>query len=150
MANKIDTLLTNGRIYTMREEGQWVEAVGIHEGRILFAGSTAACAACPAERIIDLKGKTVLPIFPCTDLHWIENRLGKERLSVYEAICLFTKNIAYMTGDEDVLGTIEAGKYADLTVLSADPFRMEPDRLKNLAVDMTFVAGEVVYESCSF
>ena len=144
----------------------------------------------------------VQPIFLCTDLHWIESRLGedrihdaylwktlmkngmilaggsdcpvepydpikgihaavtrqdlngyppegwqpREKLTVYEAICLFTKNIAYTTGDEDVLGTIEVGKFADLTVLDQDPFRTAPEKLKNIQVAMTYVAGQKVFD----
>jgi len=144
----------------------------------------------------------IQPIFLCTDLYWIESRLGKdrikdtylwktlmgaglilaggsdcpvesydpikgihaavmrqdltgfppegwhpqERLTVYEAICLFTKNIAYMTGDEDVLGTIEINKFADLTVLEEDPFQIGPEKLRDVKVAMTFVAGEKVFD----
>jgi len=144
----------------------------------------------------------VQPVFLCTDLHWIEDRLGKERiryaylwktmsdaglilaggsdcpvesydplmgiyaavtrqdpdgfppegwqpaerLSVYEAICLFSKNVAFATGQEAVLGTIETGKYADFTVLEKDPFAVEPEKLKDLGIAMTFVAGDKVYD----
>lgn len=144
----------------------------------------------------------IQPVFLCTDLYWIEKRLGKkriktayiwktlanngllltggsdcpvesydpikgihaavmrqdlngfppegwksrERLTVYEAICLFSKNIAYATGDEDVLGTIEVNKFADLTILNEDPFQIKPEKLKEIQVTMTFVAGEKVYE----
>lgn len=159
-----------------------------------------------SDQLVRLKTLPVVldvqPIFLCTDLYWIESRLGSsrirdaylwktltdrgfilvggsdcpvesydpikgiyaavtrqdtngfpcggwqpgEKLSVYEAVCLFTKNTAYATGDEDVLGTIEPGKFADLTVLEEDPFRTPPERLKDIRVAMTFVAGDKVYE----
>ena len=69
-----------------------------------------------------------------------------EKLSVYEALCLFTKNIAYTTGDEDVLGTIEKNKFADLVVLDHDPFTVTAEELKEIKVLKTFVAGEMVFD----
>ncbi|MBK5246143.1 MAG: amidohydrolase, partial [Peptostreptococcaceae bacterium] len=53
-----------------------------------------------------------------------------EKLSVYEAVCLFTKNIAYTTGDQDVLGTIDINKYADMVLLDSNPFEIEAEKIK--------------------
>jgi hypothetical protein len=70
-----------------------------------------------------------------------------EKLSIYEAVCLFTKNIAYTSGDEDVLGTLEPNKFADFVVLNQDPFEMQPENIKDIKVLKTFVAGKMVYDS---
>ncbi len=37
----------------------------------------------------------------------------EEKLSVYDAVCMFSKNIPYANGEQDLMGTIEAGKFAD-------------------------------------
>ncbi len=69
-----------------------------------------------------------------------------EKLSVYEAVCLFSKNIAYTTGDQDVLGTIEVNKYADLVLLDSNPFEIAAEKIKDIKVLKTFVAGEIVFQ----
>src|SRR5665648_856839 len=70
----------------------------------------------------------------------------EEKLSVYEAVCLFTKNIAYTTGDQDVLGTIEINKYADLVLLDSNPFEIKAEKIKNIKVLKTFVAGKQIFQ----
>ncbi|MEL7654376.1 MAG: amidohydrolase [Bacillota bacterium] len=117
----------------------------MHSGLILTGGSD-----CPVESYDPIKGiyaavmRQDLNGFP--PVGWEP----QERLSVYEAVCLFSKNIAYATGDEDVLGTIEINKFADLTILDEDPFEIKPEKLKKIQVAMTFVAGEKVFDSQSF
>lgn len=144
----------------------------------------------------------IQPIFLCTDLHWIEDRIGKERLkgsfalktmnnagliqtggsdcpvetyeplkgiyaavtrqdmngypkdgflpeerlSVYEALCMYTKNVPYATGQENILGTLEIGKFADLVILENDLFQIEPKEIKDIRVEQTYIAGECVYK----
>ncbi|MFT5873655.1 MAG: putative amidohydrolase YtcJ, partial [Clostridium sp.] len=66
----------------------------------------------------------------------------EENLSVYVAICLFSKNAAYATGKEDVLGTIENGKLADFIVIDRDPFLIKPLDILQVKVLKTYVGGE--------
>ena len=66
---KMDTVLYNGRIYTMEEEGQCFEAVGIVEGRITALGSLKEAENWEALKRIDLQGKTVLPGFNEGHMH---------------------------------------------------------------------------------
>ncbi|MBK5246602.1 MAG: amidohydrolase family protein [Peptostreptococcaceae bacterium] len=66
--------------------------------------------------------------------------------ATYEAVCLFTKNIAYTTGDQDVLGTIDINKYADMVLLDSNPFKIEAEKIKDIKVLKTFVAGEQVFQ----
>ena len=68
-----------------------------------------------------------------------------EKLSVYEAIEIFTKNVHYATGQQDFIGTLEAGKFADLAVLESDPFEAEESELKDIKVAQTYIAGRRVY-----
>jgi predicted amidohydrolase YtcJ len=63
-----------------------------------------------------------------------------------EALKMFTVWPAYAAFEEDQRGTIEAGKWADFTLISGDIMRMPaPDILKARAV-MTVIAGEIVWE----
>ena len=70
-----------------------------------------------------------------------------ERLSPYQALRAYTINGAYGTFQEDVLGSIEAGKLADLAVLSDDPLTVPVDDIKEISVLMTVAGGRVVYEA---
>ena len=66
----------------------------------------------------------------------------EEKLSVYEAICLFSKNTAYATGEENIKGTIEKGKLADFIIIDRDPFLINPVDIPQIKVLKTFVGGE--------
>ena len=72
--------------------------------------------------------------------------IPEEKLPVSEAVRLFTKYPAYGSYSEDVNGTVEPGKNADFVILSEDIYSVDPDRIKDIKVDMTVVAGETVYE----
>ncbi len=144
----------------------------------------------------------IQPSFLITDLHWIEERVGKERaahsyqwktyldaglrlcggsdapvedfspwqgifaavarqdkelypengwhpeekVSVYEAACMFSKNIPYAIGEEDRLGTLETGKFADMIVIDRDIFEIPAEEILGVQVESTYLAGEKVYE----
>jgi predicted amidohydrolase YtcJ len=70
----------------------------------------------------------------------------EEKLSVGEAIGLYTSEAAYFSFDEDKAGTIEPGKYADLVVLDRDITAIPPEQITDAAVVMTIVGGRIVYE----
>ena len=43
------------------------------------------------------------------------------------------------------LGTLQAGKFADLTILEKDPYTVDPDTLMSIAVSQTWVGGRKMY-----
>ncbi|MGH7629014.1 MAG: amidohydrolase [Gemmatimonadales bacterium] len=63
-----------------------------------------------------------------------------------EALKMFTVWPAYAAFEEDRRGTIEAGKWADLTVLSADIMRIPEREILRTRAVMTVIGGEIVYE----
>ena len=71
---------------------------------------------------------------------------AEQRISAEEAITVWTMGSAYSTFDEDVKGSIEVGKLADFVILSDDPTNVSPDRIKDIAVQMTFIDGNLAYE----
>jgi predicted amidohydrolase YtcJ len=68
-----------------------------------------------------------------------------QRLSVADAITAFTKNVAYVNGDDDLLGTLEVGRRADVAVLSQDIFSIPPSEIGYTNVDVTVAGGVVVH-----
>ena len=67
-------------------------------------------------------------------------------VSVLEAIRCYTLNPAYASFQEDIKGSIEVGKLADLIVLSDDILKIDPMDIYKLKVDMTMIDGVVEYE----
>ncbi|SPM28992.1 amidohydrolase [Mycobacterium terramassiliense] len=69
----------------------------------------------------------------------------EERLTVDQAIRAQTLDAAWQLFSDDVIGSLEVGKYADLVVLSADPRTVPPERIADLEVRATFLAGHQVH-----
>ncbi|MFP7298002.1 amidohydrolase [Neobacillus niacini] len=68
----------------------------------------------------------------------------EQKLSMLEAIKLFTIGGAYATNEEDIKGTLSRGKLADMTVYSKNLFTLEdPDELLKTNIEMTIIDGEV-------
>lgn len=63
------------------------------------------------------------------------------------AIKAYTLNAAYAMHHDDVTGSIEVGKYADLVVLDGNLFEVPKDQISDAAVLATYLAGEKVFES---
>lgn len=77
---------------------------------------------------------------------WMKPRSA---LSVEEILPLLTINGAYATFQEQILGSLSPGKWADLVVLSANPLEVDvttnPEALLDIRVLMTMVGGNVEY-----
>lgn len=74
----------------------------------------------------------------------------QERLSIDEALRLFTTDAAYASFEEKTKGSIEPGKSADLTVLSKDITKAPPSDILKTEVLMTIVGGEIAYMTAGF
>ena len=71
-----------------------------------------------------------------------------EKITRMQALYMYTKWAARYTGEEDLLGTIEPGKLADLVVLDGDFFSVPEDEMfEKLPVVMTIVGGKIVYQT---
>ena len=68
-----------------------------------------------------------------------------QKITVAEAVRAFTLGSAYASFDEKLKGTIEVGKLADMVVLSADIFKIEPVEIERAKVWMTIFDGKVIY-----
>ena len=68
-----------------------------------------------------------------------------QRVTVYEAIEMYTKNSAYASFEEEIKGTLKPGKLADFIVIDRNPFTIDPDTLKDVKVLKTYLGGEEVY-----
>jgi len=66
-------------------------------------------------------------------------------MTIEEAIRGFTIWAAYGAFQEDIIGSIEAGKYADFTILDRDISTIDPEEIVNTKVIYTIVGGNIEY-----
>ena len=71
----------------------------------------------------------------------------QERLSLQQALDGFTTGAAYASGQEDHLGKLTCGHFADLIILETDPFKIDPQELWQVKPKATMVAGQWVWMS---
>jgi hypothetical protein len=93
------------------------------------------------------------PFPPLMGIHSLVNRVTKggrpigrsQKVSVMDALRLYTVNAAYHSFDEDRLGSIEVGKCADMVVLGRDLLTAPPETIIDIPIDITIVDGRIVY-----
>ncbi len=71
----------------------------------------------------------------------------KQRVTVQEALRVGTVNGAYASYEENLKGSITAGKLADLVVLGRDPLKEDPMTLVTIPIERTMVGGRWVFEA---
>ena len=75
-----------------------------------------------------------------------EGWFPEERIDLETALRAYTINNAFAAGEEDIKGSLEPGKLADIVVVDRDLFSLEPEMLKNCQVLYTIVGGRIVYQ----
>ncbi len=96
----------------------------------------------------------ILPIGPMVGLYAAVTRKGmtgavyaeEEAISMEEAIRAYTATGAWLLFEEDVKGSLEPGKYADMIVLSDDLLSIDPEQIMDVQVEQTWLAGRLVYD----
>jgi predicted amidohydrolase YtcJ len=71
----------------------------------------------------------------------------EERLTIREALRLYTLNGAYAGFEEAQKGSLAPGKFADFIVVDRDALSIPSDQLKDVMVLKTYVGGTLVYAS---
>src|SRR5581483_4311048 len=142
--------------YHISDDGRWAE------GRI----GAKRCASSYANRsLIDAGARlafgsdwSVAPLDPLLGLDAAVNRrtldgkhpkgwFPEQKITIAEAVEAYTLGSAYAAHEEKERGSIEAGKLADLVVLSRDILAdAERDRIGETEVLMTIIGGKIVYE----
>jgi len=91
------------------------------------------------------------PVTPMDSLFGIDNAVNafkeERRVSLDDAFKIYTINAAYATHQEDIKGSLEAGKHADMVILDQDPYTMEGGFSRAaIGVDATYKKGKLVYK----
>ena len=88
---------------------------------------------------------TVTPLGPLIGVHAAVNHSNPaERVSVQEGLELYTINAARIAFQEADRGSLEVGKLGDFVVLAEDLFAVDPSHIKDIAVEMTVIGGQIV------
>ncbi len=149
---KLGALPTTFATYIYYHGDKLLPAFGADRAERMFAFRWYLDAGIKAAAHSDGPGPSPIP--PLMGIHGMVNRKtakGKpfgpsQKVSVMEAIKLYTINAAYHSYEEDVLGSIEPGKYADMVVLGKDILTVPTEEIIDIPIDMTFVGGKIVYE----
>jgi len=68
-----------------------------------------------------------------------------QRITIDQAMRICTLNGAYASFEENIKGSISAGKLADFVILADDPHDVDPDNIKNIEIVRTVVGGTTMY-----
>ncbi|GGN79590.1 amidohydrolase [Streptomyces albiflavescens] len=86
-----------------------------------------------AVPLAEASGAAYPPFFP------------EQALTLAEALTAYTAGSAWVNHLDDVTGTVEEGKYADLVVLDRDPFTHPSQEIADVRVRRTYVEGRLVF-----
>jgi predicted amidohydrolase YtcJ len=70
---------------------------------------------------------------------------ANQKVSVDEALTIATINGAYASSEEQLKGSITAGKLADFVMLEQDPHDVDPDQIKDIRIHRTVVGGTTMH-----
>ena len=95
------------------------------------------------------------PLSPLTGLYAMVTRrtqqggepvTPEEAVGAMEGLRMYTITAAYAMGRDNEAGSLERGKRADMVVLSHDPTTVDPDYIREIAVEQTYVEGRILYQ----
>jgi len=100
-------------------------------------------------------GMQIAPMNPWLHMYYATTGLnarqvlinGGKQISRQDVLKMYTASNGWFIREEDRLGTIEAGKLADLAVLNQDYFTVKDEDLKKIRSVMTVVGGRIVYDA---
>lgn len=144
--------------HRMAFQGEYfVERYGATEAELtppltdMLAAGVAVGAGTDATRVASFN--------PWVSLYWMSTGKTLGGLSLYPearrldretALRLWTKGSAWFSGEEQLKGSITAGEYADLAVLSDDYFSVPDETIKGIASVLTMVGGTIVHAEREF
>lgn len=128
------------RIGAERAKGTYAFRSLLDAGAVLAFGSDWAVA--PIEPLMGIYAAATRRTL---DGAHPDGWVPEQEISVAEAVRAYTAGSAYAERREAVKGTLEPGKLADLVVLSADIFAIDPVAIADTRVDLTMLGGKVVY-----
>ena len=114
-------------------------------GTMLSEGLVVACSSdYPCAPLAPLTGLYAM-VTRRTQQDW-EPITPEEAVNPLDSLRAYTINSAYAMSRESEVGSLENGKRADMIVLSHDPTSVDPDFIRDIKVEQTYVEGRLLYE----
>ena len=134
----------------MWEYGEILASYGPERLAMMHAYRTAIAMGIPVAGHSDSPVSAAYPLRRIQDMVTRKDSSGvlrgeNQRISVDEAIKVWTLDGAYATFEENIKGSITPGKLADFVVLEKDPRTVPPDTIKDIVLEATYLGGEKVY-----
>ena len=125
-----------------------MERLGVERAKWLFPLKTLLKEGVKVVGGSDCPMEPLNPLLGMQEAVLREN-FSEQRLSVEEALRMYTVDAAYSSSEEKVKGSIEDGKLADFTILSNEPMAVPTNEIKDINIEMTIIDGKVVYSKHS-
>jgi predicted amidohydrolase YtcJ len=130
---------------------RYLETVPVQQLKHLYPIGSLLKAGIPAAAGSDCP---IVPPNPMTGIYSAVSRNSEagrtvgegEKISLLEALQMYTVHAARASFEENLKGSIAPGKLADLVVFNRDPRVAPPDQIKDIEAQMTILDGEVLWE----
>lgn len=142
--------------YHAIDDGRWVEnRIGYKRCQTTYAFKSLLDAGTCLAMGSDWP---VAPLNPLTGIYAAVTRrtidgknpdgwFPEQKISLEEAIKGYTINGAYATFEDDIKGSLEVGRLADIVVLSEDLFSIPSEKIKDANVIYTILGGKIIYQA---
>ena len=137
-----DMNMAEDRVGSDRIEGAYAWQTFLDQGTVIAGGSDF-----PVENVNPFYGLYSAVTRQDHDGMPPEGWYSEQAMSRIEALRAFTIDAAYGGHQEDVLGTLEEGKWADFILIDEDFFETDASNIWDINVLETWVAGEQVYQN---
>lgn len=150
-AHQIERIRELGIVASMQPNfvGEWSGPDGMYEARL---GDGRLRLNNPYRLLLDegvrvAFGSDCMPFNPLYGV-WsaVNHHIRESRITLEEAVRCYTLESAYASFEEDLKGSIEPGKLADIAILDGDLTEIPVDQIKDLPVYMTIVGGKILYK----
>jgi predicted amidohydrolase YtcJ len=128
--------------------GEWSGPDGLYETRL---GRKRLRQNNPYRLLLDEDirmafGSDGMPFNPVYGI-WsaVNHPIKQSKITLEEAVKGFTLDAAFSSFEEDLKGSVEPGKLADITILDKDLSKIPPEEIKDASVYTTIVGGKTLY-----
>jgi hypothetical protein len=137
--------------------GEWGGPGGMYEQRL---GPERFKRNNPYRRLLDAGVRVAFgsdcgycPPWPFNPVYglWaaVRHPIEESRITIEEAVRCYTLEAAYASFEEEIKGSIEPGKLADIAILSEDLTAIDADEIKDVTVCLTMVGGTIAWRASS-
>lgn len=149
-----DHVIASMQPYHAIDDGRWAETrIGHERAKTTYAFRSLIDAGATLTFGSDW---TVAPLNPILGIYAAVTRrtidgknpsgwIPEQKITVEEALRSYTVNNAYAMDRENDIGKIAPGMRADMVVLSDDLFKIAPEKIEGIRVDLTIFDGDVIY-----